>query len=246
MHDERPRPSPRVEAELAEWEEYEQLPPLRRLPDFLSVDDVMALFPDDSENAVRDEIHAQLEGAESGPLRGSYLDPQQEQIFVLWVHGNLMQALAVYDGKRLASKREVSRGQAVLGDVVSEDGELRSEILIRRITSMSVCCHPMSLEVLRVSKRGRLDEVLDFPLGYAEVGPGVRWSFLNHFEFTGDRVVIHDVTVDQGPRYELEFDPRSARFQPTPATAKLLREERARDKAEDGDDAATPGGDPGY
>jgi hypothetical protein len=224
-----------VERELEEFEKtYEPLPPLRRLPDHLSVDAVLALLPDDSETEyLRDGIHAQLEGSGAGPVFGAYLDAELERLFVLWLAGNLTQVLAVYDGRRLAGRRVVSRGKAVLGDVVSEPDGIRPEILIERITSMSVCCHPLSLEVLRVGKRGALTEILNHPRGHADVGPGVRWGFLNHFEFENDRAVVTRVFPEGGPRYEFAFDPSRGRFQPTRATGQALREEqRSKKQAE--------------
>jgi hypothetical protein len=224
-----------VERELEEFEKtYEPLPPLRRLPDHLSVNAVLALLPDDSETEyLREGIHAQLEGSGVGPLFGAYLDEEQERLFALWLAGNLTQVLAVYDGRRLAGRRVVSRGKAVLGDVVSEPDGVRPEILIERITSMSVCCHPLSLEVLRVGKRGALTEILNHPRGHADVGPGVRWGFLNHFEFENDRAVVTRVFPEGGPRYEFAFDPRRGRFQPTPATAQALRAEQLSKKHAD-------------
>jgi hypothetical protein len=230
--DDSPRASAAVERELESFEKaYETFPALRRLPDFLSVDAVLALMPDEAEtHYLREGIHAQLEGAGVGPLFGAYLDEEQERLFALWLGGNLTQMLVVFDGRRLAGKRVISRGKAWIGDVVSEADGARPEILIENITSMSVCCHPVNLTVLRVGKRGALTEALSFPRGHADVGPGVRWSFLNRFEFADDRTVVTRVVPEGGPRYEFAFEPRSGRFQPTRATAQALREERSSKK----------------
>jgi hypothetical protein len=88
----------------------------------------------------------------------------------------------------------------------------------------------MNLIVLRIGKRGALTEVLRFPRGHADVGPGVRWRFLNRFEFADDRAVVTRVVPEGGPRYEFAFEPRSGRFQPTRATEQALREERSSKK----------------
>ncbi len=226
LEEEARRTPPEVQRELEHMREtYQPLPALRRLPDFLSVDAVLSLMPESAgeRDWLRDSIHTQLEGGE-GPLLGLSLD-DAERLFVLWLSGNLEQVLAVYDGPRLTGKSLVSRGRPMLGHVLSEADGDRPEILIERITSMSVCCHPMSLDVMRISKRGALTRVLTFPKGHAEVGPGVRWSFLNHFEFSGDRVVITSVYPSDGPSYELVFDKRG-QYVATPASAKRLADER--------------------
>jgi len=215
-----------VEAELKHMAEaYAPFPALVRLPDFLSVDAALALLPDASErDFARDEIHSQLEDGGNGALRGAFLDGDEQRLFALWVAGHLTQALAVYDRGRLAAKRIVSRGQPMLGELLEERDGSRLKILVERITTMSVCCLPRSLDVLRVSRRGILSEVLSFPKSHANVGPGVSWSFLNHFEFEGERVVISSVLSADLPSYELVYDKRVGRYQPTAATAKLLVE----------------------
>ena len=217
-----------VEAELKHTAEaYASFQALRRLPDFLSLDQLLAMMPEQYErDTLRDQIHAQLEGGEGQALLGARLDDSDERLQALWLAGNLTQVLAIYDGGRLTAKRVVSRGKPMLGDVLAERDGSRLEILIESITSMSVCCHPMSLDVLRVSKRGVLTQALSFPRGHAEVGPGVRWSFLNHFEFEGQRVVISSAFPGGLPSYELVYDPRAGKYQPTPATVKLLTAER--------------------
>jgi len=126
----------------------------------------------------------------------------------------------------MTAKRVIERGQPKLADVLSETDGPRPEILVQRIDSMSVCCHPLVLDVWRVDKRGALSQVLSFPRGHAEVGPGVRWSFLNHFEFESDRVVVTRVFPVDGKRYELVYDRSLRRYRPTTATAKLLVEEK--------------------
>jgi hypothetical protein len=207
-------------------EAYPPFPKLRRLPDFLSVDQALAMLPTEERDYVREEIHQQLEGGENDVLLGASLDEGVERLFALWVRGNLTQVLAVFDAGKLTGKRVISRGQPMLGELLEEADGPRLEILIERITTMSVCCLPMSLEVYRVTRRGILTQVLDFPRGHVEVGPGERWSFLNHFEFEDPRVVISSAYPGNQPTYELVFDPKSGRYMPTPATAKRLAEER--------------------
>ena len=218
---------PEVEREIKHMSEtYRQLTPLRRLPDFLSVDAVLALMPDAHErNDLRNEIHGQLEGHGGWTLLGDYLDEGQERLFVLWLGGYPTQVLAVYEGGRLTGKSVIWAGRPMLGDVLSEADGSRPEILIERVTSKSDCCWPWTLDVMRVSKRGVLTRVLTFPRGQAEARPVIRWNSFNHFEFAGDRVQISSV-YPGGPTYELVFDKGTGRFEPTPATRKLLAAER--------------------
>jgi len=226
MEDEYRHPPREVTDEL-EWtaKEYPELPALRRLPDFLSVDALVALAPASERGFVRERLHAQLDGTEQGALLGTFVD-DEERLLVLWIAGNLTQVLAVFDGSRLAARRVIERGTPRLGEVLGEQDGTRAEILVERIDSMSVCCHPLALDVLRVGPHGALREVLTFPRGHADVGPGVLWSFLNHFDFQDDRVVITHAFPADGTRYELVFKPQSGRYEPTPATAKLLAAER--------------------
>lgn len=205
---------------------YPAFPKLRRLPDFLSVDQAVAMLPVEERDYVREEIHQQLEGGDNEALLGATLDEGAERLFALWVRGNLTQVLAVFDAGKLTGKRVISRGKPMLGELLQEPDGPRLEILIERITTMSVCCLPMSLEVYRVSRRGILTQVLDFPRGHVEIGPGERWSFLNHFEFQDPRLLISSAYPGDHPPYELAFDPKSGKYVPTPATAKRMAEER--------------------
>ena len=212
-------------------EAHPPFPRLSRLPDFLSVDQALAMLPAEERDYAREEIHRQLDGGDSEALLGAVLDEGTERLFALWVRGNLTQALAVFDAGKLTAKRVISRGKPMLSEVLAEPDGPRLEILIERVTTMSVCCLPMSLEVYRVSKRGTLTQVLDFPRGHVEVGPGERWSFLNHFEFDDPRVVISSVHPGGQEPYELVFDPRSGKYQPTSATAKrMVEEQRERER----------------
>lgn len=218
-----------VEAELKSFSEaYTPMPRLRRLPDYLSVDQVVAMLPEEGDRTyLREEIHQQLEGGLNDALLGSFLDETDQRLFALWARGNLVQVLAVYESGKLLSKRVISRGKApLLADLLPERDGARLEILIERVTTMSVCCLPLSLEVYRIGKRGAVTQVLDFPRGHVEVGPGERWSFLNHFEFDGDRVVVSSAFPGDQPSYELRFDTASGKYLPTPATAKQLADER--------------------
>ncbi len=228
------RPSEAVQRELDSFgESYPPLPLLRRLPDFLSVNAALALLPDpDQREALREQLHAQLEGAPEGPLRGAFLDEQQ-RLQALWIGGFLVDVLAIYDGSRLTGKLVGMRGTPRLGDVLAESDEARQEILIERVDSTSVCCLPLSLEVVRVSKHGALTRVLRHPRGHAHVGPGVRYDFLNHFEFDRDRVLVTPVVPAAAPGvvYELVFDRASRRYQPTAATRRLMAEDEERAKS---------------
>lgn len=225
-----PRPSEAVTKELELFKKsYAALEPVTRLPDFLSVDAVVALMPGEGDRGtIRDGLHRQLDGADDGAVLGAYLDEEQ-QLFVLFLNsGVLTDVLAVFNNGRLASKVVTSRAQPVMGDVVPEKDAARPEILLQRITSPSACCYPMSLEVYRVSKQGALTKVLDQPRGHVEVGPGERWSFLNHFEFSDKGVKVSRIFPEGGPSYEYAFDPASGRYQPTPATQKQLAQEQQR------------------
>lgn len=225
--EERGRAPKEVLAERKAFEEaYPPFPKLRRLPDFLSVDQAVAMLPEEEREHVREEIHQQLEGGENEALLGAVLDEGAERLFALWVRGNLTQVLAVFDAGKLTAKRVISRGKPMLGELLEEPDGPRLEILIERITTMSVCCLPMSLEVYRVNRRGILTQVLDFPRGHVEVGPGERWSFLNHFEFQAPRLLVSSVYPGGAPPYELVFDPKSGKYVPTPFTAKRMAEER--------------------
>ena len=225
-----PRPSPAVTKELEEFKKsYSALEPVKRLPDFLSVDAVVALMSDEGDRGtIRDGLHRQLDGADDNAVLGAYLDDEQ-QLFVLFLNsGVLTDVLAAYNNGRLASKVVTSRAQPVLGDVIPEKDAARPEILLQRITSPSACCYPLSLEVYRVSKQGALTKVLDQPRGHVDVGPGERWSFLNHFEFSDKGVKVSRIFPEGGPSYDYAFDAASGRYQPTPATLKQLAEEQQR------------------
>lgn len=202
---------------------YEPLPKLDHLPDFLSVNAVLALYPEASgRDSLREEIHKQLYEQTSDVLSGRYLD-EAERLFVLWVgNGWLTQVLAVYDGSRLAGRAEIQRGQAFLGDVIAEGTESRSEVLVSNITTLSVCCRPRSLSIYRIGPKGTLTRAFSFEQSYSEVGPGVRWGFMNHFDFAANRVVVERVFPASSERWEFVYEPGSVRFQPTPETQRAI------------------------
>jgi hypothetical protein len=224
------QPAEAVKRELEQFKKsYAPLEPVRSLPDFLSVDAVVALMPDEnSRDTVREGLHRELAGESENLVLGGYLDEEQ-QLFALFLNsGVLTDVLVVFDHGRLASKIVTSRAQPVLGDVLPERDGTRREILLERITSPSLCCLPISLEVYRVSKRGALTLVLDHPRGHVDVGPGDRWSFLNHFEFSDKGVKVSRAFPEGGPSYEYAFDAASGHYRPTPATLKQLAEEQQR------------------
>jgi hypothetical protein len=207
---------------------YEELPKLERLPDFLSVNDVVALFPEAAgRDGLRQQIHDQLSGGGTTVLSGLYLD-EEERLLVLWItDGALTQVLSTFYGEKLLGRVTLERARPRLGDVLGESDGARPELLVEHITSMSVCCLPESLSVYRVGKRGALSKVLTFAKSHREVGPGVRWGFMNHFEFSEGRVEIQRIHPDGGPRYEFLFDGRLGRYQPTAGTVKVMAAERA-------------------
>lgn len=214
---------PEVERELEHFRAaYSRLPPLEHLPDFLSLNALLKLHPDAESEGLREQIREQLAAPAPAaraadvafaPLRGAPLD-DDGRLTVLWIHGSLTQVLATFEGDRLVGRAVVQRGEPFLGEVLAEGDGPRSEVLVRSITSMSVCCHPESLLVFRVGRRGALRQVLSFELGHSEVGPGVRWDFLNHFEFDAParRVVVTRVFPQQGQRWELVFDERAGKY----------------------------------
>jgi hypothetical protein len=234
-----------VERELEHFAaSYTVLPPLRRMPDFLSLNAVLKLHPEAEGEGLRERIHEQLgraaeltsddelhsEDLHSAPLRGTTLDDEGDLV-LLWVHGSLTQVLATYYRQRLSRRVEVQRGQPFLGEVLPEMGAPRSELLVRSITSMSVCCLPHSLLVYRIGQRGELRRVLSFERGYSEVGPGVRWGFLNHFDFDAQagRLLVTRIypepNAEQESRWELRFDESAGKYlplrgSPKPSTAK--------------------------
>ncbi|MDF3070710.1 MAG: hypothetical protein K0R38_6311 [Polyangiaceae bacterium] len=235
-------PPPAVALELKHMSEsYQELPSLRRLPDFLSLNALLALMPDSGErDFLRQAVHIQLEGGEGGALLGAYLD-DEKRLLALWLTGHFTQALAIYDGQRLAGQATIQRGRAMLRDVLAEADGSRAELLVQHITTMSVCCLPSSLDVYRVSKHGALSKVLSFEKSHADVGPGVRWGFMNHFEFKDDRVLIQRIFPDAGPSYDFVYDARTRRYQPTSVTTQLLVDERRkRVNADAGDDGPAP------
>jgi hypothetical protein len=205
---------------------YERLPALTRLPDFLSVDAALALFPEEHEREyLRERIHAQLDGRDDPVLLGTALDDEQ-RVFVLWVQGNLTQVLTVFRDGRLTARQVISRGTPRIAELVEEADGPRSELLVERITSMSVCCHPLSWELYRVSRLGALRRVFTFERGHVEVGPGVRWGFLNHFEFTPEGVIVSSVLTSERAPLKFVFDTGSQRFVPTAETREALARER--------------------
>jgi hypothetical protein len=206
---------------------YEELPKLERLPDFLSVNDVLALFPEAAgRDGLRQRIHEQLSGSGMTALSGLYLD-EEERLFVLWISdGALTQVLSTFYGEKLLGRVALERARPMLGDVLGESDGPRPELLVEHITSMSVCCLPESLSVYRIGKRGALNKALTFAKSHREVGPGVRWDFMNHFEFGEGRVEIQRIHPESGPRYEFLFDGRVGRYQPTAATLKVMAAER--------------------
>jgi hypothetical protein len=217
-----------VTRELEHMEKsYAPLPRLERLPDFLSVDDVLALHPEAAaRESLREQIHQQFSGAGEA-LSGSFLDDDQ-RVFVLWISdGTLTQVLATFEGGKLVGRAAISRGQAKLGHVLAESDDERAEILVEHITSMSACCYPKSLSVYRVGRRGALSKVLSFEKSHSEVGPGVRWDFMNHFEFGAGRVVIQRVHPEGGVSYEFVYDAGAGRYRPTPGTVRRLAADRA-------------------
>jgi hypothetical protein len=216
--------------------EYESLPKLERLPDFLSVDDVLALFGGgDSRDYLRDAIHSQLSDQGDAAITGGKVDQQGEGHYVLWVHDNLEQVAAVYDKRgRRTDKKLFSRGALMVADVLTYDAKAETnnphlELIVERITSMSVCCLPVSWEVYRVNAQGRLIRVMEFPKNYHAVGESVRYGFMHHFEFSPDnRLVITPVHPASEKRFEFSFSRHTGRYTPTKKTAASLRVERSK------------------
>jgi hypothetical protein len=210
---------------------YAELPRLARLPDFLSVKQVLALLPESWREGVRERIERQLAGAGEDVLRGAYLDSKERQ-YLLWVHENLEQRLAVYDEKgAVTQRRSISRGMPYLRDVIALESEAeiargvhRSELVVIRITSMSVCCLPSALELYALTPAGRLREIFRFARQEIEVGPGVRYGFLNHFEFTADRrAIVTRIYPEADGRWEFAYQAARGRYEPTAETQRLLR-----------------------
>jgi hypothetical protein len=227
-----------VERELAHIrKEYEPLPVLQSLPDFLSVNDVLALLREESRESLRQDNHLQFSGGNRRVLYGAYLD-DDERYFLLWIFPDLVQTMAVYGEKgRILSRHEISRGIPYLRDMPGLEtagaaaAGLR-ELVIFRITSMSACCLPHDFEVHALGPHGKLRRVFSFEKEHTLVGPGISYRFMNHFEFTADglAVVTRIHPEDVPGRWEFRYQTRSGRYEPTPETTRALRDERERDR----------------
>ncbi len=233
-----PGPSPEVERELEHIKtEYQALPALTSLPDFLSVNDVLALLPSDDHEYMRDELHAQLQNRdEAGRILGAYLDSEQ-RYFMLWVPDavGLGQVLAIYDAKgAMVERRAISRGKPLLRDILELESEPLAargysvpELFIERITTMSVCCLPMVFEIYALNAAGKLRKLLEYPRAHTDVGPGVTWQFLNHFEFAGTRLSVSPVLgADKSVDAVFEYGKSQGRYLPLqkskqPSTSKV-------------------------
>lgn len=231
----RARPSGAIEAEERHFAEmHTELPRLQRLPDYLSVNDVLALVPRDDRERLREEIHAQLESGSGSVLRGAPLD-SEGRWFLLWIADHLEQTSAVYDHRgRRTDRRSFSRATPYLRDVLTletrpeqERGQQTQELVVVRVTTMSVCCLPSDLELYRLDRGGKLQRALVFPRSHVEVGPGIRYHYLNHFEFSDDgHLVVSRVYPESDTRWELVYRAATGRYEPTPETARRLRAEK--------------------
>jgi hypothetical protein len=98
------------------------------------------------------------------------------------------------------------------------------EVVIVRITSMSVCCLPKDLEVYALVRHGRLERVFSFEKEHTLVGPGVHYYFMNHVEFSADgRAVVTRVYPEEDPgRWEFRYRASTGRYEPTRNFAQVL------------------------
>lgn len=232
-------PAAIVEAELAEVDaKYPRLEPVTRLPDFLSVDDVLALARSHDREQLRAAIHEQLDRRDGETLRGGYLeDPPSEgpdrRVYVLWIHDHLDQVFVSFDPRgRVLQRRTFYRAVLRRADILAlhhgADVERpRQALIVERITTSSVCCLSVRWEVYRVTDRGALARVADIPKSHYDVGPGVQYTYLNHVAFEADRLVLTPLDPDlpsDGTRtpYVLPYRPERRQFVPSPATARRL------------------------
>lgn len=229
-----------VEAELAEVEAtYPLLEPLVRLPDFLAVDDVLALARSVAEDELRNAIHEQFDRREGETLRGGYLeepplDGPDRRTYVLWIHdGHLSQVLALFDARgRLVQRRGFYRAVPRRADLVAlGHGQTvdppRQALIVERITTPSVCCHSIQWDVYRVTDRGRLARIVDIPKSHYDVGPGIQYEYLNHVAFEEDRLVLTRVYPEAHPDvvrepYVFPYRRDRRQFVPSSATARRV------------------------
>jgi hypothetical protein len=239
-HEARSAPPPAVVADERDFaSNHEELPALQALPDFLSVNDVLALLPAEQREATRDGVRAQFRESQGEIVRGVYLD-SEERHFLLWVDAHLEQYAATYDANgQVLDRRVFSRARPYLRDVIELEtaaelarGLSRTELVVNRITTMSVCCLPSSLEVYALGRGGRLREVFAFERSHVDVGPGVRYEFANHFEFSDRRVSVSRIHPPEDLRWEFVYRPELGRYAATPETARRLRVQSSR-KASD-------------
>lgn len=232
-------PSAVAEAELAEVEAtYPLLEPVTRLPDFLAVDDVLALARSVDADGLRTAIHEQLDQRSGETLRGGYLeeppwDGPDRRTYVLWIHDHLTQVLALFDARgRLVQRRAFFRAVPRRAELVAlghgqDVDHPRQALIIEWITTPSVCCLSVRWDVYRVTDRGMLAPVVDVPKSHYDVGPGVQYAYLNHVEFEEDRLVLTRIYPEGDPDgvrepYVLPYRRERRRFVPSSATARRM------------------------
>jgi len=241
-------PEPVAEEEAHLESAYSKLERLDLLPDFLSLNDVVALHPEpEVREQLRERVRAQLRGEDAEVLLGAHFD-EQGRWFLLWLRDEaLTQVAAVYDRGRRTHRQVFFRGFPSLRDVLSTRAERAAgldipELVVQRITSPSLCCLPVDFEVYRLTPWGSLANVLTFPKNHHEVGPGVRWTFVNHFDFAPDqrahvRRIFPEPEPDAAPAegpWEFTFVEAAGRYLPTPETAARLRREQQERAERDG------------
>ncbi len=231
----RPEPA-RIDPVIFEEEEYvaqhfEELPPVTLLPDYLSINDVVALAPGDGywdREELRRQIRTQLETRSGDALRGGEVDGEGK-LYALWLSANGFESvLAIYDserGSRRARLRVPARSSLMLADVLWDAGEKESvkELIVRVVEGTSICCLPVRWDVYRLSRWGSLSKVLSHAKEHLEVGPGVTYRELFHFDFDPKRgrVLIHSVLAEQPATFEFVYRTSSGRYRATAETLKL-------------------------
>jgi hypothetical protein len=225
------------------------LPLLERLPDFLSVDDVVELAPAQERDTARGLIHGQLlhpgGGSELyGDYLGEYNGNELPPWYVLWFNlGPLDGFLVLYDrdGRRRDKRSFQGRSHVDYGDVLHQSqAELAApikEILVSAIHGVSADFleAQSALYVYRVTPGGRFSEVLSHPISDFESYGVLEGTYDFEFSLYTNSVEIHrtferdaDPAQQPAPPRKYVYRPELGRYVPTPEARRILQEEKVR------------------
>ncbi|HET9956571.1 MAG TPA: hypothetical protein VFQ61_18845 [Polyangiaceae bacterium] len=231
-----PRRTPAIAREEAHLEEnYKEVPLFESLPPSISIDGIAAALPPDWHES-REWLREWRPGDKPSELvRAAYLD-SQEHYYLVWFHSNLNQLALVFDRRgRVTHRQAFSRARPTFRDVLAletraerDRGATAHELVVFRITTMSLCCLPTDLEVYALGPMGKLRLILDIPKDHVDVGPGVRYAFLNHVDFVDQTAVVTQLEPESPLRWEFSYSPARGRFVPDAATVQSMKEERTR------------------